>query len=62
MYRFGLPGLEKDRDKFLRGCRSDDFTDQNRLVLPLLNTIYIKLHSKSSLVVSFICNSHYLCS
>ena len=30
------------------------------LVLPLLK--YMKLNSKSSLVVSFICNSHCLCS
>ena len=36
MYRFELPGLEKDRDNFLRSCRSDDFTYQNGLVLPLL--------------------------
>ena len=60
MYRFELPGLEKDRDNFLCSCRSDDFTDQNGLVLPFLE--YMKLHSKSSLVVSFICNSHSLCS
>ena len=36
MYRFELPGLEKDRDNFLCSCRSDDFTDQNGLVLTFL--------------------------
>ena len=58
MHRFELPGLEKDRDNFLHSCRSDNFTDQNGLVLPLLK--YMKLHSKSSLMLSFICNSHSL--
>ena len=63
MYRFELPGLEKDRDNFLCSCTSQDFTDQSdqsELVLPLLK--YMKLNSKSSLVISFICNSHSLCS
>ena len=55
MYRFELPGLEKDRDNFLHSCRSDDFTDQNGLVLHLLE---YNVHETAFKV--FTCGKFYL--